>query len=578
MTISLLKKELDNIQSVEDVDDFFQAICELSELFKSLNTEDLKIIIKEEIHIQFIEKVFLNKYFNEALLIILKKEKKFLNSNEYKELNKACIIEKKKELNFSEKQFIQTAIYLATFVLTNTFKYLSEDEIIYLRKRILLITEDIRKSQNEIYTLTDVCFVIYDAVSEFDFSFKKEMSKKYDFKYIFGCNKISRCLMGIMMLIIPEINVFQVKFKKIIRQKKTEERFSALYGLCEIYNISRKIKGGLEYFIKNEKNIHNFVNCFITNNERNILYIFEDVTKGFHAQENKKFADIILQKIEDAKKIRKNLLSFSKKNLYAFNGIANDKDEWSNKIYLISNKLLTTMETIDNSPDVGWKIKVVIYELINWIDDAHQIINKYDIEDDWDKIEKLIIQENSKIEWKSTFWTPTEELIIDEEREKKRGKDILSNVANAMLGMMNTDGGIIIVGLVENPQSIKRADIKRNLLIKNNFTFFDINYEFKQKRKSIDSAKREIQDMFFKETQYTADKFNNLWSVEQVEIKNNYSVATIYKIEIRKSDNYIYSVKKEKDVLWTTLIKRADGRTIRVDPREYFNKGNINLT
>ena len=578
MTTTLLKKELDNIQNLQNSDDFFQAICELSELFKSLGIKDLKKIIREEIHIQFIENVFSNPYFNEALITILEKEKELFNSNEYKELNKACIAEKKKELNFSEKQFIQTAIYLAAFALSNTFEYLSKDEIIYLRKKLLLAIETTRKSQNEIYTLTDICFVMYDTVSELDFSFQKEMSKKYGFKYIFGCNKISRRLIGAMMLIIPEINVFQLKFKKIIKQKKTEENFSVLHGLCEIYNISRKIKGGLEYFINNEKNIHNFVNCFITNNERNILYIFEDITKGFHAQENKKFADIILQKIGNAEKIRKNLLNFSKENLYAFSGVANDKDEWSNKIYLISNKLLTTMETIDSSPDVGWKIKVVIYELSNWIDDAHQIVNKYDIEDDWDKIERLIIQENSKIEWKSTFWTPTEELIIDEQREKKRGKDILFNIANAMLGMMNTDGGIVIVGLVENPQSIKRDDVKRNLLIKNNFTFFDINYEFQQKRKNIDNAKREIQDMLFKETQYTADKFNNLWSMEQVEIKNNYSVATIYKIEIKKSDNYIYSVKKEKDVLWTTLIKRADGRTIRVDPREYFNKGSVNLT
>lgn len=576
--MSLFQKELDSIKNIKSTEDFFQATCELSELFKHLDVKDFKKIIKEEVHIKFIENVFLNVYFNNALIIILKKEKEVFNSNEYKELNKACVAEKKKELNFSEKRFIQTAIYSAIFVLANVFKYLSKDEIIYLRKRILLAIENIRKNRSEIYTLTDFCFILYDIVSEFDFSFKKEMSKKYDFKYIFGCNKISRCLMSTMMLIIPEINIFQLKFKKIIKQKKTEEKFSALHGLCEIYNISRKIKGGLEYFINNEKSFHNFVNCFITKNERNILYIFEDVTKEFHIQENKKFADIILQKIRNAKEIRENLLSFSRKNLHAFSGIANDKDEWSNKIYLISNKLLTTMETIDNSPDIGWKIKVVIYELRNWIDEAHQIINKYDIEDDWDKIEKLIIQENSKIEWKSTFWTPTEELIIDEQREKKRGKDILSNIANAMLGMMNTDGGVIIVGLVENPQSIKRSDIKRNLLIKNNFTFFDINYEFKQKRKSIDNAKREIQDMLFKGTQYTADKFNNLWSIEPVEVKNNYSVATIYKIEIKKSDNYIYSVKKEKDVLWTTLIKRADGRTIRVDPREYFDKGNINLT
>ena len=84
--------------------------------------------------------------------------------------------------------------------------------------------------------------------------------------------------------------------------------------------------------------------------------------------------------------------------------------------------------------------------------------------------------------------------------------------------------------------------------------------------------------MLFNETLYTAEKFNHLWNIEQIEIKSHYSISIVYKIDIKKSNNYIYSVKKEKNILWITLIKRANGRTIRVDPRGYLNNGNINLT
>lgn len=585
MTLLELEKKLNNIQYLKSTDDFFQVICELSELFKLLKAEDCKKIIQNNIHIKFIENVFLNPYFNEILLKVLKTEKDFLNSDGYKNLDKLNALEEKKKINFPEKQLIQTALYLASFVLTNIFKYLSKNDILYLRQIFLLKLEIIIKNQNKIYTLTDVCFILYDIICTFDYTFNKQMAKKYDFNFVFKCNQISRCLIGSMMLIIPQINVFQFKFKKIIRQqKKMDVKFSVLRGLCEIYNISRKIIGGLKHFKReykknnNKENFNIFLDNFTTNNEKNILYIFENITSDFHIQQGKIFSDVILQKINNAKKMKKNIFDFSKNNLQAFGGMAKDRDEWSNKVYLISNKLLSTLEIINNSSDVNWKVNVAIYELSHWIDNTHQILNKYDIEDDWDKIEKFVKQEDSNIEWKSTFLTPTEELFIDDQSEKKKSKIILFNIVKVMLGMMNTDGGMVIIGLVENPQSIKREDIKKNLIIKNNFTFFNVNYEFKKKKKNIDNTKREIQDMLFKETLYTAEKFNHLWSIEQIQIKNNYSVATIYKIEIKKSNNYIYSVKKEKEIQWITLIKRADGRTIRVDPREYLNNGNINLT
>ncbi len=559
-------------------------LCRLSKSVSCLNSSQLTRVIEDGSYIDNLERIFKSDKFRLSLLEILKKERDFIRLN--RDLDRLDFRERKNELNFEEKQFIQIALYAGTFILSNIFHRLNADKVKNLRWRLFNALDEIRKSYNEIYTLSDICFVLYDIIYDFKFSFREQIGG-YDFSFIFKNNRISRCLIGSMMLVLPQNNTYQHVFKEIIRKKKIEGKISSIpRALCDVYNTSYKIRAGLEYFKRefsnidniNTVNYKNFLDIFTTNNERNTLYFFESISKGFHRQKDKDFPNIILEKIGKAAEIRKEISDFSKNNLLAFRGRVIDGNEWSNKIYLISNKLLATLETINNSSDDQWKINVALFELAHWIDDVHNILNKYDIEDDWDKIESLIKEENSNVEWKSTFWMSTEEVFIDEQTEKKKEKFILLNIVKAMLGMMNTDGGVIIVGLVENPQSIKREDVKRHLLEKNSFTFFDINYEFEKKKKNIDIAKREIQDMLFNETLYTADKFNKLWSLEQIEIKNNYTVVNLCKINVSKSTNYIYSVKKENDILWITLIKRADGRTIKVDAREYLGSRNINLT
>ena len=575
LNTKLLMDELDKVKNIDNTADAFDAICRISKIFENLSENDFKKIIYEKIHIIFIENIFSNPHFSEKLFKIIKDEKYSLDPDRVVELAKSHMINGK-EINFEEKQYIQTTLYLAGFALANVFHLLSRTEVSILREKMIYKLECVQRNNSQ-YTITDICFSLYNSIYNFEYSFKKDILGQYDISKIFQYNKISRCIIGIMMLIIPEVNVFQIKFKKISKEKD-ESKLSITRGLCEIYSIAKKIISGIDYFYReyvksnNSEYIINFTDFFFTNNERNILHIFKEISSDFHVQENKTFADVFLQKIDNSKKIREKISIFSKKNLKAFGNQESYGNEWSNKIFLISIKLLSTLEEIRDSLDIRWKVDVAIYELIKWIESVHKILNKYDIEDGWEKIEMLILQENSRVEWKSTFWTPTEELFISDETERKRSRSILLKIVEPMIGMMNTEGGTILVGLVENPEAIKREDVKRNLLIKNKLTFFDVNYEFDKKRKSLDNAKREIQDLLFSITLYTADKFNELWSIEPIEIKNNYSVATIYKIEVTKADNYIYKIKKEDDALWVTLIKRADGRTIKVDPREYLKK------
>jgi len=49
-------------------------------------------------------------------------------------------------------------------------------------------------------------------------------------------------------------------------------------------------------------------------------------------------------------------------------------------------------------------------------------------------------------------------------------------------------------------------------------------------------------------------------------VKGADKIANIFLIEVIKSEKYIYSLKKTEGT-WISLQKRADGRTILVDPR-----------
>jgi len=148
--------------------------------------------------------------------------------------------------------------------------------------------------------------------------------------------------------------------------------------------------------------------------------------------------------------------------------------------------------------------------------------------------------------------------------------------------MINSDGGVIIIGIVEKPEEIIDKEIRDSLLNKNGKLFFNVSNELLQNKLDLDGIKRKIQDFLKKETLTSVDTFNNLWNIQQINIKSEDGSKEIYiyKIEVTKSSKPIFSVKLDKEIdekdkvniyksenVWISLLKRADARTIYVDPR-----------
>jgi hypothetical protein len=261
-----------------------------------------------------------------------------------------------------------------------------------------------------------------------------------------------------------------------------------------------------------------------------------------------------------------------KNNFIAFNVKNNNEvyDEWTNKLFLISIKSLSVLNEFNYALNKNWALKASVFELNLWINEVHEVLNKYYIDDDWDRIKDYVFLENERIEWKSSFLTSIQQDLLDESMETHNSKKNLDRIIRVIISMKNTDGGIIVVGLVENPNEIKREYVKQYLLKKEGITFFDISSEFKRYFRTLDSIRLEILDRLKNLTNYSTDKFNGLFELEPIILRDENMTITVIKIIVKKSEDFIYNFRKENETVWISLTKRAQGQTIDVDIRNYI--------
>ncbi|MBU6431256.1 MAG: hypothetical protein KGJ58_03390 [Patescibacteria group bacterium] len=137
--------------------------------------------------------------------------------------------------------------------------------------------------------------------------------------------------------------------------------------------------------------------------------------------------------------------------------------------------------------------------------------------------------------------------------------------------MLNTDGGVLLVGVVENPDTIKRSEIKEFLMKKNGVTFFDINYELKKYGKSFDNVRLQVIDNLKQITDSSPDKFNGLIEFDPIILRDDLRVISIIKILIKKAKKPFVNVKKEGDLVWVSLTKRASGQNVNADIRDHLS-------
>ncbi|MEK7564831.1 MAG: hypothetical protein AAB501_01170 [Patescibacteria group bacterium] len=552
-----LKNLVDNIKNLKNISDFSSIMYKISAAFNRDSRREIQNIIENNFHINPIFHIFNNENFQKATYRVLTSEQELLE----------------------DKKLINLGLKLSTFILSYVLSDINEYSIPYLKEKLNRGMGSIKyytKNQGTESTRYDISHILLESLNSKYDHWEKYTGGIFDFNAYIKGFRLSRCLITGMIFSLKHETFLKRIFKDFFKDQKEMDRFNLSFALN---NIHQKVKmlDILEESIEDgddKKCFANFMEAFNDNkNSKFAAQIIKIMTDGFQKKIDSTGIEAMIEKINKAEQTSKDLNKLANDSLQAFSGeLQNTNIEWSNKIYLISKKTLGALDSLVKAKDNKWISDVFNYEFYNWANDVHAVINKYDIEDDWEKIENLVKQENSKVEWKSSFYTSTERLFIDDRTEESFSRDILDKVVNVMLGMMNSGGGTVLVGLVENPESIIREDVKKRLVVKKNITFFDINYELNKKNKNLDDLKREIQDKLFGHTMQTTEKFNDLWNIEPIEIKNDDTMVTIYKITVQNSLEYIFNTKKEKEGLWITLTHRADGRTLKVDPREYINK------
>ena len=420
----------------------------------------------------------------------------------------------------------------------------------------------------------------YNDKYKFNKKYPAQLLGKIDGQKLFDNLQISRDFIGASLALLGRQALIANNFRKIStsitnfesnKSLKSMKKFASRLYFMGSFLDEYKMNYGKLF---NDNVLEEFVDKFEKPCHKNIFFVVKEMVSPFNNTEESP-TENMLKMIDNSPKISEKISKYFYENFSAFKDSDVKDNDWSNKLFITSIKTLSALMEVKKSKNSSWAISVFVNEYTSWITEIHKILNKNMLEDDWHELKPLLNQENTTIEWKSTFYTPTEQRFVNDVEEKEKSKEIFLTIVKPMLGMMNTEGGTILVGVVENPEKIVRENIKNNLIIKEDYSLFDVNYELEKKKRDLDSVKRELQDSLFTLTRYTAEKFNGLWEIKALEIKDNFlKTVTVIKITVFKSNEFVYGVERTNHNLLYSLTKRADGRTIEVDLREFLLKEN----
>ncbi len=554
-----------NIEAAKTSKDFFDLTCRLSSLFESLDEESAReLYTQTNVYTLVLNAALRNQAFIEALFAALGKDKSIADL-------------KKKDADFEILVLLNTAISLAFFGIAINYRSINKVSVEFLRKNITdLLKNILRQKTEEPITFVHLCYflerIAWDNRLHFNENNPATFPIKLDSKFLFENLKLSRSFAGIAFTSLVIRPAIEERFKKII-SSFDDDRFSISFALDSIFTTANELDEKINHYYRTApKDIVVFFDSFIKKNERNMIFCFTKFCSGFHYQgKSVSFFQIVSNKLKTAPVLEYELISYTKEKFAAFNKqLVYDDDEWTNKLFLISIKTLAVLNEVKDARDSKWAVSVAIYELRQWIIEIHEVLNKYYIEDDWEKIKDFLTQENERVEWKSSFFTPLEQEYRDEIAEAAISKRLFEAIQKVILAMLNTDGGNLIVGVVENPEVIKRAEAEKFLMKKNGITFFDINFELRQQRKTLDQLRLQILENLRQTTDKSTDHFNGLLEFEPIVLRDNERSISIIRISVKKAEKPFFNVRKESGSIWLSLTKRAQGQNIDVDIREHI--------
>ena len=227
------------------------------------------------------------------------------------------------------------------------------------------------------------------------------------------------------------------------------------------------------------------------------------------------------------------------------------------KIYIITIKWIFTIKNISSSVNSRWIRWIFLRESYEWLSSLEWIVNLYK-NNDWEMLETLLGEEDTRIEWKSSLLTSIEIKKPDWAFKKEN----LQKIAETIISMLNSEWWSILIGHVEHEERIL-PDYRWNILKRWKYTLFDISTEFNKYNYSIDKFYREIEDLIAKDLQIEINEFCWFISINPIYLNINEQSNFILKIDIQKSNQVLFTRWENSSIL---LRKRMGRRNVFADP------------
>lgn len=547
--------------------DFFDLLRKLIVCFSSLpKAEASWISNNRNLYAEMMARVFLNPVFSETLIKVVNKESAMYMAGDHISST----------LHRTEKQLIHAGVMLSFFPVAMMLDELDPENITFIRRHITRLIGVMGESQiSTTVSFESICFGLEEILKEPCYEYRERYKEPPSDSFYRKHFLVARSLAASSILILTIPGVLRSQFSKAVTDLE-KERNNLSLTLSEIYGGCHRIEKGIDTYkvgLGDEKEaVFNYIDTFTWNNERNLIFFIKLMTSGFQFQPSRKFLGVLDAKVDQAAAARHELQKYARKHLKAFTQTLGEKEyEWSNKIFIISIRTHSVLEELSKAEDASWRHAGALNELILWVQEVHSILNKFRLEDQFNIVASFLRDETVQVEWKSTLYTPTENDSINPQADAAKSKDIFMSFVKAILGMLNTEGGTILVGVVEHPERITRSDIRSHMLEKKGTTFFDVGFELKHLGKNEDGVRLQLTELLCNITGATHEKFNNLIAMEPILIRNTKGDAEIkiLKVTVTAAQRPFFNVKEENGTIWLSLTKRAENQTIDVDIREY---------
>jgi hypothetical protein len=576
------EKILEKLDVLKSADEAFDLMVELFCLYEATDENIFYGPGNSDLFEVAIREIFGSKFFISNLREAIPRNKWGVILREFSD-------KQVKRLASSQEIALSSLINLAGFFLALHFRNLSDDRIMEARKNIERALRSIEFQEDGVFSLGDICTTLYQITADRDFNYTKKFQTTIgDLDLFLELHKTSRILMEEIFLFIPQITLISKKFSFAEKALSSNALPSIVLPrqLGEICDLAGKFKNKIEQiknyghsFIKETELFDNFLENLRDVNERVISFMVEEITSYTPLKEKYTYMDLgklALSKIHLASQMQEKIHVFAKTNLTAFNAIISEQDfEWSNKAYIVTSKAISGLSSVEDAYDKRWKTEIFSREMQNWIIEMHKILNKYDIEDDWAKIANQVRFEDKLVEWKSSFFTPTEDLPKEPEALVALSEKVFNDIIRNIVGMMNGDGGAILVGLIENRARV-RAELADKIIEKNGISFFNVGWELEVHKRNFDDLRRFIQDKIKTQTRCSIEQFDSYWNLEPITIRAEAGVFQIYRINVKPINSPIFFIDlKSSETIWVSFVKRVNGRTMNVDPRTVLRDGSM---